>query len=161
MKIGTYSGGMEDSRPPEVTGEGDREGTVEFSVKTATTTYFIEASQDELAEFVTELQGAWHKAFLDSDRPQTYHQCTRCAHFVLYETLDEQWTHLDNGEQLLAYLGGDPEDLNEKYDHDAVPGEIHTLDRWKLLRPELFVEDKEGRVGPNSPDFADRRGWSK
>ena len=50
------------------------------------------------------------------------------------------------------------EDEDHDFDHDAEPGESHSLDEWKKLRPDLFFEHKDGRIGPNSDYHHNQRG---
>jgi hypothetical protein len=48
-----------------------------------------------------------------------------------------EYDHLDDGEK--------------DHDHDAIRGGgIRTLAGWKALRPELFAEYADGKIGPNS-----------
>lgn len=82
---------------------------------------------EELAARLTKIDTA----------PIQYTICKHCDHFV------EETTHMDDGEQ--------------EYDHDPCPGESHTLDKWKELRPDLFAKHADGKIGPNSR-YHNRRG---
>ena len=81
----------------------------------------------------------------------TYTLCKHCDHFVdPNEPLDtappgtDQFIHLEDGEQ--------------EFDHRAEPSDqTHTLDEWKRLRPDLFQEHPDGKIGPNSKHHS-RRG---
>ena len=81
--------------------------------------------------------------------------CAKCDHFVDDNILVKGDFYFDDpakpaGEEGLArfiHL----EDGEQEFDHDAVPGgELATLSKWKLGRPELFIEHPDGKIGPNS-----------
>ena len=68
-----------------------------------------------------------------------YTLCVGCDHFV--DPNDEPgcapFVHLEDGEQ--------------EFDHDAEPSnQVHTLEEWRKLRPDLFVKHEDGKIGPNS-----------
>ncbi len=64
-----------------------------------------------------------------------YQLCSECDHFVELQD-DGSFFHLDDGEK--------------EHDHDAKPGIEHTLEEWKILRPDLFQTYPDGKIGPNS-----------
>jgi len=77
-----------------------------------------------------------------------YTLCKHCDHFVDPNDCDEpgvaRYVHLEDGEQ--------------EFDHDAEPSNLfHVLDDWKRLRPDLFQEHPDGKIGPNSSHHS-RRG---
>ena len=77
-----------------------------------------------------------------------YTLCKYCDHFVeANEPPDgdaDGFLHLEDGRQ--------------EFDHAAEPSaQVHTLARWRKLRPDLFQEHKDGGIGPNSR-FHARRG---
>ena len=92
----------------------------------------------------------------------TYERCYICDHFVESNDLcPGEYYHDDpskpEGEPGLArYIHFD--DGEQEYDHDAKPsGEVHGSIDWQRLRPDLFVEHPDGKVGPNS-EYHCRRG---
>lgn len=60
-----------------------------------------------------------------------------------YDRPIARWVHLDDCEQ--------------EYNHDAEPGETMDERHWHGIRPELFAEYPDGKVGPNS-SMHDQRG---
>lgn len=80
--------------------------------------------------------------------PALLTMCALCDHFV--EENDAwgpglaRYVHCDDGEQV--------------FDHDAEPGESRTSVDWTLDRPELFEKFQDGKIGPNSDFFPNRRG---
>lgn len=71
-----------------------------------------------------------------------YTMCGKCDHFVYDQRNDfdqpgiADFIHLDDGEK--------------EHDHDAIPGETHTLKGWRDIMPELFEMFADGKIGPNS-----------
>ena len=41
-------------------------------------------------------------------------------------------------------------DGEQGFDHDAEPGETRTIAEWVSVRPALFTEYLDGKVGPNT-----------
>ncbi len=78
-----------------------------------------------------------------------YTLCKHCDHFV--EPNEEHETHPEYA--AFYHL----EDGEQEFDHDAEPGESHTIDEWNELRPDLFQEHPDGKIGPNSV-FHSQRG---
>ena len=81
-----------------------------------------------------------------------YEMCKLCDHFIEDNSGDTtpgvaKHLHLEDGEQ--------------EFDHDATPsGQAHTLSEWEGLRPDLFKEHPDGKIGPNSVHHS-RRGKEK
>ena len=77
-----------------------------------------------------------------------YNLCKHCDHFVeengpTKPHFGSYHLHLEDGEQ--------------EFDHDAEPSDqAHTLDEWQELRPDLFHEHEDGKIGPNSSHHDDR-----
>ena len=85
--------------------------------------------------------------------------CRHCDHFVsenpaigasvVVSTTTVTITNDDGGTETLArYVHA--EDGEQAFDHDAEPGESHRGQDWARLRPDLFIEHPDGKVGPNS-----------
>ena len=69
-------------------------------------------------------------------------KCGRCDHFI------EDNTITVNGHDVVGYVHLD--DGDKEHTHDAGPGLTHTLPEWKMLRPDLFEEHEDGKIGPSS-----------
>ena len=71
--------------------------------------------------------------------------CTKCDHFI-----EPNYSHqVEPTAGYAEFMHLDDSDI--EYDHDAAPGEVHTLREWSRLRPDLFEMHADGHIGPNSP----------
>jgi len=76
-------------------------------------------------------------------RTDTYTLCKHCDHFV------EENPSREGDPNLAKYIHLD--DGDSEYTHNAEPsGDTRSIDRWKKERPDLFMSDEDGVVGPNS-----------
>jgi hypothetical protein len=83
--------------------------------------------------------------------------CKHCDHFVEENTNPEEIIETTDTTIKVRYDDGSTdifaryvhlEDGEQEFDHDAEPGE--TRDDWEKVRPDLFVEHADGKIGPNS-----------
>jgi hypothetical protein len=90
-----------------------------------------------------------------------YMLCRHCDYFVevnwlpdvppdqIHDPLNPPANDNDGVVRFAKYLH--LEDGDQDFDHDAEPSDqTHTGDEWEELRPDLFHEYEDGKIGPNS-----------
>lgn len=97
----------------------------------------------------------------------SYSLCKHCEHFVdenygaeedfpgkVFDPLNPPPAGTDSTDWVAKYVH--LEDGEQEFDHNAEPGETHTGDEWATLRPDLFHEYPDGKIGPNSIQHSQR-----
>lgn len=86
-----------------------------------------------------------------------YHLCKHCDHFVEPNEQDrESYSDTQDRESYSIAAYDHLEDGEQEFDHDAEPGDAHTLEEWYGIRPDLFKPYPDGKIGPNSSYHSQR-----
>lgn len=134
----------------------DKRDFVEVLINSSGCSNYFDLGREQ---FIGAIAASWEEILgkkvnveLDGDFDSViYTLCTHCEHFV-----DENFDAIDYpAEGYAKYIH--LEDGEQEFDHDAEPGENHTGAEWEKLRPDLFKEYDDGKIGPNSKHHS-RRG---
>ncbi len=122
---------------------------------------FVFVNDDDLSASVAAINtlSSDNKA-KPSDDSHVFAICKHCDHFVDVNTPPD--SPIVSGTRYTTITTDDGtsnitqcryihlEDGEQEFDHDAEPGESHSLKEWHVLRPDLFMMHSDERVGPNS-----------